>query len=123
MQEMIERLLAGQAKAEADREVLKGITDANTKSMREDIKTGQAEMRSIVGALQEKMDACVARMRDDQKETMSFQEMAEAHLECEEQTSVTMESEEHQVVPKDEAVVKTGKGRKTRRRGQKLTAG
>jgi hypothetical protein len=60
--------------------------EANTKSMREDIKTGQAEIRSIVGAFQEKMDACVASRRDDQKETMAFQETKEAHLECEEQT-------------------------------------
>jgi hypothetical protein len=49
--------------------------------MREDIKIGQAEIRSIVGAFQEKLDACVASRRNDEKETMSFQETMEAHLE------------------------------------------
>jgi uncharacterized protein (DUF885 family) len=98
--------------------------DANTKSMREDIKSGQAEMRSIVRAFQENMDSCVASKRDDQKETVSFKETTEAQLECEKQTSVTMESEEeNQVVPKKEAIVKPVKGRKKRRRGRKLTAG
>jgi hypothetical protein len=92
--------------------------------MREDIKTGQAEIRSIVGAFQEKFDACVASRRDDQKETISFQETAEAHLECKEQTSVTMESEEkHQEAPKEDAVVKPVKGRKKRHRGRKPAAG
>jgi hypothetical protein len=98
--------------------------EANTKSMREDIKTGQAEIRFIVGAFQEKMDACVASRRDDQKETMSFQETMEAHLECEEQTSVTMESEEkHQEAPKEDAVVKPVKGQKKRHRGREPAAG
>jgi hypothetical protein len=80
--------------------------DINLKEMREDIKSGQAEMRSIVVAFQEKIDTCIASRRDDQKETVSFQETTEAHLECEEQTSVTMESEqEHQVAPKEDAAV------------------
>jgi hypothetical protein len=55
--------------------------DANTKSMRDDIKSGQAEVRSITGAFQEKMDACVASRRDDRKETMYCQETAEANTE------------------------------------------
>jgi hypothetical protein len=124
MEQIMEMLKAMQEKAEADREILKGITEANTKSMREDIKIGQAEIRSIVGAFQEKLDACVASRRDDQKETMSFQETTEAHLECDEQTPVTMESEEkHQEAPKEDAVVKPVKGRKKRHRGRKPTAG
>jgi hypothetical protein len=81
--------------------------------MREDIKSGHAEMRFIVVALQEKMDACVASRRDDQKETMSFQETTEAHLEC----------EEHQVALNEDAVVKPVKGRKKRHRGRKPAAG
>jgi ketopantoate reductase len=57
---MQEKAEVNQAKAEADQEVLKGITEANTKSMQEDIKTGQAEISCIVGAFQEKLDTCVA---------------------------------------------------------------
>jgi hypothetical protein len=48
-----------------------------------------------MGAIEEKMDAWIASRRDDRKETTSCQETIEAHLECEEQTSVDiMESEE-----------------------------
>jgi hypothetical protein len=55
---------------------------------------------------------------------MSFQEMMEAHLECEKQTSMTMESEEkHQEAPKENAIVKQVKGRKKRHRGRKPAAG
>jgi hypothetical protein len=46
------------------------MIEANTKSMREDIRTGQAEIRSIVGAFQEKLDACLASRRDDEKENV-----------------------------------------------------
>jgi hypothetical protein len=43
-------------------------------------------------------------MMDGQKEKMAFQEMTEAHLECEEPTSVDMEPEvEHWEVPKEDA--------------------
>jgi hypothetical protein len=90
--------------------------------MREGIQTGQGEIRSIVGTFQEKMNACVARRRDDQKDTMSFQETTEAHLECEEQTSVSTESEEkHQEAAKED-VVKPVKGRKKWHRGRKPAA-
>jgi hypothetical protein len=94
------------------------------KATREDIKSGQAEVRSIVRAFHEEMDACVGSRRDDRKETMSFQETKEAHLECEERTSVTEESEEkHQEAPKKYAVGKQFKGRKKRHRGRKPAAG
>jgi hypothetical protein len=51
---------------------------------------------------------------------MSCLETTETHLECEEQTSMAMESEE---APKEDAVVKPVNGRKKCRRGQKLTVG
>jgi uncharacterized protein (DUF885 family) len=80
IQQMLELLLANQAKAEADREELKGMMnatqermDANTKSMREDIKSGQAEMRSTIGAIEEKMDAWIANRKDDREETTACQ--------------------------------------------------
>jgi hypothetical protein len=41
--------------------------DANLKDLKEDIQSAQAEMRSIVGAVEEKMDACIANIRDDRK--------------------------------------------------------
>jgi hypothetical protein len=63
MQQMLQQLLAMQVKAEADREVLKGIMDANTRSMREDIKSSQAEMRSMV-------DAWITDIKDASKKTM-----------------------------------------------------
>jgi hypothetical protein len=43
---MMERLLENM---EANREKLKGIMDANTKAMQEDIKSGQAETKSAIG--------------------------------------------------------------------------
>jgi hypothetical protein len=104
----------GRCRYKADREELKEIMDANTKAMREDVKCGQAEIRSIVGAFQENMDACVAHRRDARKETMSCLETTEAHVECEEQTSVDTESEEkHPEVSKEHAVVETGKALKS----------
>jgi hypothetical protein len=33
--------------------------DINTKSIREDIKSGQAEMRSTIGAIEENMEAAI----------------------------------------------------------------
>jgi hypothetical protein len=63
-----------QAKAEDDREELKGMinafqerTDANTRDIEKDIKSSQEEMRSIVWAFQEKMDACVANRKKIEK--------------------------------------------------------
>jgi hypothetical protein len=38
--------------------------------IKEDIKSAQAEVRSIVRAFHEKMDACVASRRNDRQETM-----------------------------------------------------
>jgi hypothetical protein len=73
MKAVQEQMDTNQAKAEADGEVLKGIMDANTKSIREDIKSGQAEVRSIVRVFREKMYACVTSRRD-REVTMSCQE-------------------------------------------------
>jgi hypothetical protein len=66
--------------------------DANLKDLKEDIKFGQAEVRSIVRAFHEKMDACVANRRDDQEETMSCQETMETSLVCEEPISWDMKA-------------------------------
>jgi hypothetical protein len=139
------------ADREADRKELKEMMDANTKAMREDIKSGQAEVRSIVKALHENVDACVASRRDDREVTVSCQEMMEPRLECEEPVSEdikacqetttcheateggtektepdpgTMHSvEEHEDIPKEEATVMPVGGLRKRRRDQNLTAG
>jgi hypothetical protein len=78
MQEMIERLLAeiradrkadqekADANRQADREVLKGIIDVNAKS--------------IVRAFQEKMVACVANIKNAQKETTACHDEMEASI-------------------------------------------
>jgi hypothetical protein len=66
--------------------------DVNLNEIREEIKSGQREMKSIV-------NAWIADMKDGRKETM-------AHLEYKEKTSVDMEPEvEHREVPKEEAAV------------------
>jgi hypothetical protein len=48
--------------------------------MREDIKSGQAEVRSIVRAIKEKMDAWIANMKDDREETVACQYAVETSL-------------------------------------------
>jgi hypothetical protein len=122
MQQMIERLLASQeqmmAKIKTDQEEMMTRMNTNQErmsaSLREEIQSGQVEMRSIV-------DARIADMKDGRKETMACQEMVEAHLECEEPTSVDMEPEaEHWEIPKEDAIVKPIEGQRKRRRDQNL---
>jgi hypothetical protein len=49
--------------------------NVNLREMREEVKSRQAEMESRVGAIQEKMDACIAEMKDGRKkETMTCQQ-------------------------------------------------
>jgi hypothetical protein len=67
IKEMMEEIMkANQAK-----------TNANLKEMREEIKSGQAEIRSIV-------NAGIANMREDRRETMSCQVTMEACLDSKE---------------------------------------
>jgi hypothetical protein len=64
---------------------------------REEIKSGQAEMKCIV-------NASIGNTRDEQKETLSSQLMTEACLHSKELYSEDMESEvEHSQVPMEEA--------------------
>jgi hypothetical protein len=74
MQQMMELLLA---KMDADREERKDekksnqemmarlevMTDVTLKEMREEIKSGQAGMRSVVSAIEEKLEAAIHSMR------------------------------------------------------------
>jgi hypothetical protein len=74
MQEIIERLLAGQANAEANREqMLAEIradrkADADRKAYREDLKSDQAKM---IG----KMDTSITNIKNARKKTTACQEV------------------------------------------------
>jgi hypothetical protein len=63
-------------------------------------------------------------MKTDRKETMSCQVTTEACLDSKELNTEDVESEvEHREVPKEDAIVKSVKGRKKRHSGRKLAAG
>jgi hypothetical protein len=62
-------------------------TDKNLKDMKEEIKSGQAEKKSTVSAIEEKMEAAKYSMRAWRKEMMACQGTTEAYLECTEPTS------------------------------------
>jgi hypothetical protein len=139
------------AKMEANTKATQARMDATLKDLKEDIISGEAEVRFIVRAFHEKMDTCVASWRDDREETMPCEETMEPCLECEEPISVDMKAcqgmtawhevtetdtekiepdpgmmqsvVEHQVAPKDDAIVKLVKGWKKRHRGRKPAAG
>jgi hypothetical protein len=126
MQEMIERLLAGQAKAEADitkdreqmlaeiradrtkdRELMLAIRqelNANTKAMQEKADAGQAE---IIAAIEKKTDAWIANAR---KETTACQEVTGANPEKMEPNLEEKETvlERHEI-PNEEVAVQSQK--------------
>jgi hypothetical protein len=54
MQQMVELLLAKMDAYQAGMKAFQERMDANTKSMREDIKSGQAKVRSIVRVFQDR---------------------------------------------------------------------
>jgi hypothetical protein len=72
----------------------------------------QAEMRSII-------DEWMTDIKDARKETTTCNKAKKTVLDPEMMQSV----EEHQEVPRENAIVKSVKGRKKRRRGRKSTAG
>jgi hypothetical protein len=98
MQQMI-------TKIETDREEMVARMDANQErmnaSLSEEMQSGQAEMRAIV-------NAWMAEMKDDRRETMSCQVKMEACRGSKELNPEDMESEvEHQEVFTKEAAVKS----------------
>jgi hypothetical protein len=94
------------------------------KEKKEEIKSGEAEMKSTVNASQEKMDASTANRKNDRKERMSCQEATKADSQKTEPDRRMMQSVvELQVAPKEDAVVKAIKRRKKRHRGRKPAAG
>jgi hypothetical protein len=107
-EEMKENLLA---RLEAQIEANQAKTDLKLEEMSEEIKSGQVEMRSIV-------NAWIADMEKDQKETMSCQVMMAACLDSKELNLEDMKSEvEHLEVPAEEAAVKSSGTMKKRHRG------
>jgi enoyl reductase-like protein len=72
--------------------------DVNVKEIREEIKSGQAEMKFTVNAFQEKKDTPIVNRKDDQKET-SCQETMAAGLEYEEPASGDMKEPEERRQP------------------------
>jgi hypothetical protein len=122
------RLEATQAETKTDREEMLARTDANqermNESLREEIKSGQAEMRSTVCAIVGKMDASIAEMKDEQRETMACQVRTEACLDSKEPNPEDMESEvEHREVPTEEAAVKSSRTMKKWHRDRHLAPG
>jgi hypothetical protein len=86
--------------------------------MREEIKPGEADLRSII-------NTWITDIKDVHKgKTTASQEATEANTEKTEPDMGMMQSvAEHQEAPKEDAVVKPGKGRKKRRMGRKPAAG
>jgi hypothetical protein len=107
------------AKIETDQEEMMTRMVANQErmnaSLREEIKSGQAEMRSIV-------IAWIANMKDDQKQIMSCQVTTEVCLDSKELSPEDMVSEvKHQEVCMEEAAVKSSETRNDT--GRHLAAG
>jgi hypothetical protein len=85
--------------------------NANLKEMREEIKPGQAEIRSIV-------NAWIVDMKKDRKDTMSCQITKAVCLDSKELNLKDMKSKvEHREVPTEEAAVKSSGTMKKRHRG------
>jgi hypothetical protein len=105
MQQIIELLAemkadrkAVQAKAEANQEEMLARMEekmnANMKTMQEKPdttrKADREELKGMINAFQEKMDAWIVGIRDDRKKRTSCQEKTEARLECEDPISADM---------------------------------
>jgi hypothetical protein len=96
--------------------------DANAKSIRQEIKSGQAEMTSTIAAFKEKMDALITNIKNDRKETTACHaEMEATKTEPDQGTMQSMD--EHQEIPKENSVVKPIKGREKQHRDRKPAAG
>jgi hypothetical protein len=108
LKEMMEEMMnANQAKK-----------NANLKEMTEEIKSGQAEMRSIVNAWRADI------RKKDRKETMPCQVTTTACLDSKELNPEDMESEvEYREVHTEEVAVKSSGAMKKRHRGWDLAEG
>jgi hypothetical protein len=111
IQQMIERLLAGQEQMMARTEDNQERMDTILKKMKEEFKSGQAEMRSIFGAW-------LMDLKDGRKETTACQEATET----EPNPGIMQSIEVHQVIPKGEAAGMPIGGLRKRRRVCNLAA-
>jgi hypothetical protein len=95
-----EQMLAEiRADRQADRELLIGIMDVNTKSMREDIKSSQAEIISTI-------DAWITDIKVARKETTACHDKTEASIKKMEPNPGKKETVlEKQEIPKEEVAV------------------
>jgi hypothetical protein len=129
MQQMLERLLAGQAKAEANHEEIKRERIADREHMHQMLAKMEARIEEnnekfevLQGTLVFRINAWTTEMKAEQKETMACQQTTEARLECKETTPKDTEAM-HRKVPMKDAVVKPVGGRKKRQRGRHISAG
>jgi hypothetical protein len=80
--------------------------DVNLKETREEIKSGEAETKSVVRAFHEKMDARIADIKDARKKTTACQEVTGANPKKMEPNSGEEEAVvEQQEIPKEEVAV------------------
>jgi hypothetical protein len=114
MQEMIERHLAGQAKAEADRKAMQEKADADRtrqeqilKAMQEKADAGQAE---IIAAIEKKTDALIKNIKNDQEETTACHDEMEARINKTEPNSGEEETAVNRnEIPNEEVTVQSQK--------------
>jgi hypothetical protein len=99
------------------KEMMEVMMNVMLMEMREEIKSGQAEMRSMV-------NAWIADMKKDRKETMSCQVITATCVDCKKLNPVDMKSEvEYREVSTEEAAVKSSRTTKKRNRGRLLDVG
>jgi hypothetical protein len=119
-EQMLAKIGANQEKTDDKQE---GINE-NLRKMREEIKSGQAEMKATINAIQEKMNVWVAEMKDGREERTALQETTEAYLDSREPNPEEIQSgAEHREAPKEHAAVKPVGGLRKRHRGRPLGAG
>jgi hypothetical protein len=113
-----EDMKAMQKRAEAEREAWREEFQAETEAIRARTKTMQDKR------MKANIDACILDIKNERKEMMACQDAMEANLVKTEPREEMMQStEEHQVVPREDAIVIPVRGRKRRHRGQKEAAG
>jgi hypothetical protein len=103
MQQVLERLLAGQAR------------------MQEDIKSAHEEIKSTINAFQKKMDACIENIKDARKERTSFHGQTEVNSQKTVPDPEMMQStEKHQETPTENGTMMQVKGLRKQHRVQYL---
>jgi hypothetical protein len=99
---MKEMMDANQTKTDDNQEGM----DVNLKEMREEVKSGQAEMKFTVNAFQEKMDASIANRKGDREETTACQVAMETSPRKMEPNSGEQEAVvERQKIPNEEVTI------------------